>query len=485
MPAARPTAERGIRAHRWLSGLLLALAAPLAAQESPATESKATEARAATERPPNVILILADDLGYGDLSIQGSADLRTPFIDSIAREGVSCTNGYVTAPRCAPTRSGLLTGRYQQRFGCELDAERGLGAEVTLATRLKAAGYATGIVGKWHLGKAEADQPGARGFDEFFGFLGGSSNYLPSAEKGVLPNILRNREPAGETDYLTDALEREAVAFVERHRDEPFFLYLPFNAAHRPMQATEADLARFPDIADPTRRTYAAMVASMDDAIGALLAKLRELELDERTLVVFLNDNGGPLAKGVWNGSSNGPLRGQKSSTYEGALRVAYFLRWPGTLPAGKTFDAPVSSLDLFPTALRAAGVELDPAWALDGVDLLPCLLGRTEAPPHDVLLWRFNFPPAYPTLHKWAIRQGDWKLVHSPDRHSTEAQQAAPPELYDLAHDPGETHDVAAEHPELVRSLHARWSAWDAGLPAVTPDSGGGDAEPGADDDG
>jgi arylsulfatase A-like enzyme len=423
----------------------------------------------ASASPPrtNIVWLVADDLGYADLSLQGCSDIPTPHIDSLAREGVRCTNGYVSAPRCSPTRSGLLTGRYQQRFGCEFDAQRGLGSEVTVAQRLAAAGYVTGAVGKWHLGQAPGDRPGARGFDEFFGFLGGAAAYLANTERGgIVPDILRGDEPANETAYLTDAFAREAVAFLERNKDRPFFLYLAFSAPHRPLEAPPQAVERFASISDPSRRTYAAMVSSMDDAVGAVLAKLHTLGLDERTLVVFLNDNGGPLGKKVWNGSSNAPLRGGKSSTYDGGVRVPFLVRWPKTLPAGASYDAPISSIDLAPTALAAAGVPIEPAWQLDGVDLLPFLTGHTAEPPHEALFWRFNWPPAYPALHKWAIRMGDWKLVHSPTITTAVGEMNAPPRLYDLASDPEESVDRAAENPEVVQALQERWNEWNATLP-------------------
>ena len=263
------------------------------------------------------------------------------------------------------------------------------------------------------------------------------------------------------------------MAFLERHKAEPFFLYLAFNAPHRPLEAPPKALERFASIADPSRRTYAAMVSALDDAVGAVLEKLRALELDERTLVVFLNDNGGPRGKTVWNGSSNAPLRGGKSGTYEGGIRVPFFLRWTKTLPGGSTYDAPVSSLDLAPTALAAAGVPLDPAWQLDGVDLGPFLSARTSGVPHEALFWRFPWPPADPALHKWAIRAGDWKLVRSPEIGATDETNTAV-HLYDVAHDPSESVDRSQEHGELVHELLGRWNAWNATLPApVVPPNG------------
>lgn len=429
---------------------------------------------------PNVVIFLADDLGYADIGVHGCRDIPTPSIDSIAREGVRCTSGYVTSPRCAPSRCGLLTGRYPQRFGCELDAERGLPPEeTTLPQLLVPAGYATGLIGKWHLGKADEDHPNARGFGEFFGFLGGLNPYFPRGTDEFVPKILRNREPAQVKGYLTDALGREALSFVERHAKESFFLLVSFNAPHGPLEASPELLARFPGITEPTRQKYAAVVSAVDDAIGGVLAKLRALELDRKTLVFFLSDNGGPLTKRMWNGASNAPLDGQKGGLHEGGVRVPFLARWTGVLPAGRVYDEPVSALDIAPTVLALAGVVPGKERALDGVDILPHLAGRASAPPHGELFWRFNLS-AGPELHKWAIRQGDWKLVHSPERDETTGEPRGMDftGLYDLAHDPGETTDLKAAQPELARRLEARWQEWNAGLPSPRsgPAPAGGD---------
>ncbi len=397
----------------------------------------------AGEGPSNIVVILADDLGYADLGVQGSKDLATPHIDSLARDGVRFTNGYVSAPVCAPTRAGLLTGRYQQRFGFEFNppepraTEYGLAREEpTLAERLKGKGYATGMVGKWHLGFRGELTPPRRGFDEFFGFLSGMRSYFPRPRADPL---LRGDVPVRESLYLTTAFGREAAAFVERHRDEPFLLYVAFNAVHAPLQATDADLARFKDIADPKRRAYAAMVASMDDAVGTLLAKLSETGLDERTLVFFLSDNGGPTRE---TGASNAPFRGRKGQLYEGGIRVPFLLRWKGRVRAGQVHEEPVISLDVAATALAAAGVEIPDG--LDGIDLL-----KSGQPPRAPLFWRYG--------DQSAIRAGEWKLVVREGRE----------ELYHLGRDAGEREDLAAAEPERVRSLRDAHRKWAAGLPA------------------
>src|SRR5579875_2853168 len=364
--------------------------------------------RAADRAQPNIVIILADDLGYADLGYQGCRDIPTPHIDSLARGGVRCTNGYVSGPYCSPTRAGLLTGRYQQRFGHEFnpgntaDVHVGLPlTETTLADRLKAAGYATGLVGKWHLGQAPSLRPRRRGFDEFFGFLGGAHPYVPG--KGA--PIYRGDSVVEEKEYLTDAFGREAVSFVERHKDHPFFLYLAFNAVHTPMDATDARLARFASISDASRRTYAAMLTAMDESVGKVLDALRSAGLEEDTLIFFLSDNGGPTMLGTTiNASRNDPFRGSKRTTLEGGIHVPFVVQWKGKLSAGRVYDRPVIQLDILPTALAAAGVAAAPDWRLDGVNLLPHLAGEASAPPHDNLYWRMG--------EQTAIRRGDWKLV-------------------------------------------------------------------------
>src|SRR5688572_15673401 len=278
---------------------------------------------AAVARQPNVIVIVADDMGYADIGVHGCQDIPTPHIDSLAKNGVRCSNGYVSHPYCSPTRAGLMTGRYQQRFGHEFnpgpptDRTPGIGlplTETTMADRFKAAGYKTGIVGKWHLGHTDdAFHPLNRGFDSFFGFLGGSHSYLRSGTGHTA--IFRGKEEVQEKEYLTDAFAREGVAFMEKHKAEPFFLYWAFNAVHGPMEAADKYLQRFAGIQDPKRRTYAGMLAALDDAVGRGLAKLKELGLEENTLVFFLSDNGGPTAV---NASDNRPLNGVKATTMEG-----------------------------------------------------------------------------------------------------------------------------------------------------------------------
>lgn len=287
---------------------------------------------------PNIVIIVGDDMGYADVGFHGCKEIPTPSLDSLAAGGVRCSNGYVSGPYCSPTRAGLLTGRYQTRFGHEFNpsgsADRGLPlSETTIADRLKAAGYKTGLVGKWHLGGSAEMHPNARGFDEFFGFIAGAHPYLP----GQGAPIYRDHEEVKETEYLTDALGREAVAFIDRHQDEPFFLYLAFNAVHTPMEAQKERLAKFGDIADPKRRKYAAMMSAMDDAIGEVLAKLDADGLSDDTLVFFISDNGGPtMATTATNGSINAPLRGRSGRRSKEACACRSSSNGPANSPRAK-----------------------------------------------------------------------------------------------------------------------------------------------------
>ncbi len=413
---------------------------------------------AAAPPRPNIIVILADDMGYAEMGCQGNTDVPTPHIDSLARNGVRFTSGYVSCAVCAPTRAGLVTGRYQQRFGFETNpgpqdaADERFGlprSEATLAERLKAAGYVTGMVGKWHLGFKPDLQPTARGFDEYFGFLGGANTYLPGARrtKGRSP-ILRGTRPIEENEYLTDAFGREAAAFIDRHHERPFFLYLPFNAVHAPMEAADRYLKRFERITDPSRRTFAAMLSAMDDNIGRVLDTLRARRLEERTLIVFLSDNGGPTPQTT---SSNRPLRGAKGQLLEGGIREPFIMQWKGQLPGGRVDDRPVISLDIHPTALAAAGVTIAPDWRLDGVDLVPYLTGKRTGAPHETLYWRFQ--------EQRAIRRGDWKLVQT--------RSDPKPRLYNLAADMGEAADLSGKESARVKELNDAWTAWNAELMA------------------
>jgi arylsulfatase A-like enzyme len=311
------------------------------------------------------------------------------------------------------------------------------------------------MFGKWHLGYRPEFHPQKRGFDEFFGFLGGAHNYLDAASDRANP-ILRGTTVVEKLDFMTEAFARETVSFIEHHRNEPWFAYLPFNAVHAPLEVPEKYRARFAAITDTRRRTFAAMLAAMDDAVGTVLAKLAELKLEENTLVVFFSDNGGPTASTT---SGNGPLRGFKSQTWEGGVRVPWMVQWKGRLPAGRVDDRPVIQLDILPTALAAAGVTAKPEWKLDGVNLLPYLTGEKSGAPHAALYWRFG--------QQIAVRSGDWKLVKGAGSAGVTAGSgratADGAELYNLKDDIGETKNLAAAQPEKVRELSAAWTAWNS----------------------
>ena len=439
--------------------------------------------------PPNIVVILADDLGYADVSIYGDR-IQTPNIDRIGREGAVFTQGYVTTPVCSPARAALLTGRYQQRYGFEYNARQApevpdvglIAGEVTIADHLRAAGYATGIVGKWHLGFKDEHYPTNRGFDEFYGHLAGATRFINRRTEGAVSMsaddefrsrppedpradlVVRGTEPpapptrrAGnlilrgpektvvdEPAYITDVFGDESVDFIRRHADEPFFLYSAFNAPHSPFQVTEEYYNRFPDEEHELRRIYFGMIAALDDAVGRILDALEEAEIADNTLVVFLSDNG---CAGYFPGlCSCEPLSGGKLTYYEGGVRVPYLLRWPAAVAAGTTVDAPVSTLDILPTALAAAGTAAPADLELDGRDLMPLLDGSAEATGHDRLVWR-----NYPTV---AVRSGDMKLI-KPNQDEPGGF------LYDLSTDVREQTDLAAERPEDVANLEAVIEEW------------------------
>lgn len=403
---------------------------------------------------PNVILILADDLGYGDVGFNGCDDIPTPNIDSLAADGVRFSSGYSSHPFCSPMRAGLMACRYQHRFGYVANVafdphNRLMGIptdEETLPSRLSRAGYRTGMVGKWHLGSAAPFHPLSRGFDYFFGFLGGGHDYfvvdttvqLNENYKAALDD---NGTPAGLDGYLTDVLTDKAIEFIRQSDDKPYFAYVAYNAPHGPLQATEEKLQQFQSIQDKKRRTYAGMVSSMDDQIGRLLAEVDARGERENTLIIFLSDNGGPEHA---NASDNGPLRGQKGDVYEGGIRVPFVMRWTGTIPSGVVYEHPIISLDASCTALSVAGA--DRPETLDGVDLIPFLTGNQKGAPHEALYWMKE------GHNGWAVRRGNEKLVYVD-------QQTA---LYDFAGEIGEETDLIAARPDSASELKASFESWD-----------------------
>ncbi|MEO7319006.1 MAG: sulfatase-like hydrolase/transferase [Chthoniobacteraceae bacterium] len=415
---------------------------------------------AAESGKPNILIIVADDLGYGELTVQGfTTEIPTPHIDSIAKAGVRFTSGYVSGPYCSPTRAALLTGRYQQRLGHEFNpgpattAGTKVGLDVTQKTagdRFKAAGYGTAWIGKSHLGYEPEFHPLKRGFDHYFGFLGGAHSYLDADGKGQDP-VQRNGQPVPKIDYLTEEIGREAAGFIEKNKGQPWFTYLAFNAVHAPLEATDKYRERFGSITDPKRRSFAAMLSALDDAVGVVLAKLRDTGQEENTLVFFISDNGGPTPSIT---SGNGPLRGYKAQTWEGGVRVPWFVQWKGRIPSGKVDDRPVIQIDILPTALAAAGVTPEPESKIDGVNLLPFLTGEKVGAPHDALYWRFG--------QQIAIRKGDWKLVKgAPLAASSSVASTEGAQLYNLAKDIGEKTNLAEKEPEKLKELAAAWNEW------------------------
>lgn len=413
---------------------------------------------------PNVVLILADDLGYGDVGFNGCSDIPTPNIDSLARDGVRFANGYSSHPFCSPMRAGLMTGKYQHRFGyvnnVAFDPHNqvmGLPkSERTIASRLQQAGYRTGMVGKWHLGAASPFHPLRRGFEFFYGFLGGGHDYfivdttiqLSENYKAALDD---NGNPATLDGYLTNVLTDQAIKFLAvADDDRPYFLYVAYNAPHGPLQAPPEAIEQFSSIQDPKRRTYAAMVSVMDQQIGRLLQTIDDIGDRNNTLVVFLSDNGGPEHA---NASDNGPLRGQKGDVHEGGIHVPFVMRMPGTLPAATVYSHPVISLDAAQTALGLANVPVEEN--ADGVNLIPFVLEERETAPHEAIFWRTGKDT------KIAVRRGNDKLVVLDGNAS----------LFDLASDLGESIDMAATKTTMVDELRQLWNRWnDSNQPAIFP---------------
>jgi len=413
-----------------------------------------------TEKKPNFIIILADDLGYGDVGFTGSTQINTPHIDALAKSGVTFTQGYVSAPVCGPSRAGLITGRNQVNFGFDNNPivdlpqfdENFVGvpvSEITIADRLAELGYINGLVGKWHLGEADHFHPTKRGFHEFWGYRGGGHNYFANRSDGssYVNSIESNYKTPQEITYLTDDKGDECVDFIKRHKDEPFFLFASFNAPHAPMQATDEDLKLYSHIKDEKRRTYAAMTHRLDVNVGRIMDELKAQGIYENTVVVFFSDNGGPCHH---NASLNAPLRGSKGILLEGGIRVPFVMSYPEKLKNG-TFDKAISSLDLTPTFVALAGGETKPKDKLDGVNIYPYITNEIKGIPHETMLWRFTISAG--------IRKGDWKLVRLPDRL---------PMLYNLSEDIAEQHNVADQHWDLVESMLKELGDWDVSCPQM-----------------
>ena len=425
---------------------------------------------------PNVVVIMADDLGYADLGSYGCKDIPTPNLDRLAKEGVRFTSGYVTGAMCGPSRAGFVTGRVQATFGYyanvsqPLDPAQGLPKMETVASLLQKQGYVTGGVGKWHMGTSNDQHPNSMGYDDWFGFLGGGLMYFPldhpsyrgrftplkRPAKGrdlqhTLP-LIHNRNPVEWDQYLTRELTDAGVAFLEKNQDKPFYLFMSYNASHLDLEAPPETIAKFdpvsmtevPGVKPKSRAIYGAMVYEMDEGIGKLLAKIEELGLSENTVVWFLSDNGG------YRGTSdNRPLRGTKGTFYEGGLRVPMIVKWPGELPAGAVLDAPVTSLDIGATALAMAGGDPEHA-GLHGKDIRPYITGKSDENPHERLYFRTGDYHAVSGV----MREGDLKLIVTKGKA----------ELYNLKDDIGEKANLAKTHPEKLQTMLAEWSEWNKG---------------------
>jgi arylsulfatase A-like enzyme len=422
---------------------------------------------------PNIVILLADDLGYGDLSCYGGTTVQTPRLDGLAREGVRFTDGYVTCPACAPSRLSLMSGAYPQRFGMTWNDDRSAhrlpDSQRLLPEVLKTAGYTTGLVGKWNIVR-----PAETVFDEVHDFVEWESDYFPQEDgryvgsnatksPGFSSSKTQYWGPQREGDeYLTDRMGRRAADFIARHANRPFFLSVGFNAVHSPWQGRRADLTRFAHLPLEVLQLYASMVAALDENVGRVLDALREHGLEHNTLVVFLSDNGpakgGPhiegwkpdWPRGITIVGSAGPLRGAKTDLFEGGIREPLLMRWPARFAAGATYRQPITSMDVLPTVCAVAGTAVPSSTIVDGVNLAPHVRGERPAAPHATLFWKIKSAAA--------LRRGDWKLVMlAPDWT---------PQLYNLATDVGETRDLAAQEPVLTRELHAAWQEWNRPLP-------------------
>ena len=420
---------------------------------------------------PNFILILTDDQGYGDLGCYGATDLRTPNLDALAAGGIRMTSFYSPSPVCSPARAGLLTGRYPDRTGIlgvlrKHHDQTGMDlGEVTLAEVLARHGYVTGLCGKWHLGVGPKYRPRARGFQETFGLLNGMMDYYTHIGGGGMdgqPSLFRNDQPVDEKGYFTDLVNREALAFLERHHERPFFLFLSYTAPHLPLQAPEEIVEQFSELRqkNPQRAVYAAMLYCADAGIGRIRERLRTLGIADRTVIIFLSDQGWVQDRAHGAASNNGGLssRGLTGGKYylaEGGIRVPCIFFIPGCQPAVN--DTLAINLDVFPTILSLAGCKTPAARPLDGIDLLPNLADPTRQLER-TLFWRFR-DDQIGTGEQWAARRGPWKVIHLDGRTR----------LFNLREDEAETEDLASQHPALVAELQAQYQRWLRTLPAIS----------------
>ncbi|MFG0287529.1 MAG: sulfatase-like hydrolase/transferase [Rhodopirellula sp. JB044] len=424
---------------------------------------------------PNVVVIMADDLGYADVGFQGCQDIRTPNIDQLASSGARFTQGYVTGCMCGPSRAGFLTGRIQSSFGYYVNASRpldpaqGFPADIkTIAHRMQEQGYVTGGVGKWHMGTANHQRPNAMGYSDWYGFYGGGLMYYPLHHPSydgryrtktkpwsmrdmhhTLP-MLHNGKPVDWDQYLTRELTDGGIRFIEKNREQPFFLFVSYNAPHEYLEAPAETIEKYPPesmtkvpgVPAENRSVYAAMVDEMDQGIGRILQTLDRLELRDNTVVWFLSDHGG-----MKRTSDNRPLRGAKGNAYEGGLRVPFVVRWPNRIQPGTVLDHPVTSLDIGATSLSLAGADVDKL-ALHGRDISEYITGKTSDAPHQELYWHVG--KGRKDL-SGVLREGDYKMLVTRGRA----------ELYDLRTDPTESHDLAKAQPQRAKRMLAKWKSW------------------------
>ncbi len=407
---------------------------------------------------PNILIILSDDQGWGDVGFNGCTDIPTPHLDQLAKEGISFQAGYASHPYCSPSRAGLLAGRYQQRFGHEnntpytqKDPDAGLPLnELLISELLKEKGYQTCAVGKWHLGDDEKFWPNNRGFDDWFGFFGGGMSYWgDTGKKGKIHGVLKNGQPVPQKDlsYLTDDFSQAAVDYIEAYakQENPFFMYLAYNAPHAPIQSTNEYLKSMEHVEEGDRAAYGAMVVGMDAGIGKVIAKLKETGQYENTLIFFYSDNGGHI-----HAARSEPFRGHKGMLFEGGIRVPFLVSWPNRIQKNERYQHPISALDIYPTILSAANIEYPVQGKLDGVNLLPFINGENKTAPHDLLFWRYSDGAGY------AVRKGKYKLIRSAYKEKTL--------LFDLEKDPFEHHDLAEKFSEKLEELKMDYLQWTKG---------------------
>lgn len=431
-----------------------------------------TATTALAERP-NIVVILCDDLGYSDVGFNGATDIRTPSLDRLAASGTVCTSAYVCHPFCGPSRMGLLTGRYPHKLGAPFNlpgSEQGIEEynrkgvdtqEVLISKVLQDADYYTGAIGKWHMGIDPQYHPNNRGFDEYYGFLGGGHKYFPAEYRPLyqqqlaqgnkaiwdyLTPLEHNGVEVEETEYITDALSREAVRFIRQAATSPrpFFLYVAYNAPHVPLEAKAEDMAEFPEIANDDRRTYAGMVYAVDRGVGRIADALAATGELDNTLLVFLSDNGGQLR----SGATNHPLRGGKGDTFEGGFRVPMLFHWPGRVPADAKFSHPISTLDFYPTFVRLAEAALPAGKRLDGREIWDAFQAGKDPHQGDQI---------YAARHRngftdFAAREGRWKICRSYN---------GPWQLFDIEQDVGEERDLSLQHPERLQTMISQVKAW------------------------